>query len=155
MCGWTDRKASAGRYSLPPTSNCLTIQIGIIIIRNIQDEQIGEKMNAVLVGADRLGNIPDSLAGFGIQIRRHVTGRSSTHQRSMPTLPRDTDLLILFTDFLNHNAMKSYRNQAQVQGIPVIACKRSASCLMESVRRYLSPAGQCKDCPKFQSQNEK
>jgi hypothetical protein len=73
----------------------------------------------------------------------------------MPTLPRDTDLLILFTDFLNHNAMKSYRNHAQVQGIPVIACRRSASCLMESVRRYLGAAGQCKDCPKFQSQAEK
>lgn len=109
-------------------------------------------MNAVLVGADRLGNIPDSLAGFGIRIQRHVTGRSSAHQRSMPALPRDTDLLILFTDFLNHNAMKNYRNQAQVQGISVIACRRSASCLVESVQRYLGLAGQCKDWPKFQVQ---
>jgi hypothetical protein len=109
-------------------------------------------MNAVLVGADRLGNIPGSLAGFGIRIRRHVTGRSSAHQRSLPTLPRDTDLLILFTDFLNHNAMKTYRNQAQIQGIPVIACRRSASCLAESVRRYLGLTGQCQDCPKFQFQ---
>ena len=108
-------------------------------------------MNAVLVGADRLGNIPDSLATFGIQIQRHVTGRLSVHQRSMPALPRDTDLLILFTDFLNHNAMKNYRNQAQIRGIPVIACKRSASCLAESVRRHLAPAGLCKDFPKFQS----
>jgi len=107
-------------------------------------------MNAVLVGADRLGNIPDSLAGFGIRIRRHVTGRLSAHQRSTPVLPRDTDLLILFTDFLNHNAMKSYRNQAQIQGIPVIACRRSASCLVDSVRRYLGLKGQCGDCPKFQ-----
>ena len=109
-------------------------------------------MNAVLVGADRLGNIPTSLAEFGIRIQRHVTGRLSVHQRSMPALPRDTGLLILFTDFLNHNAMKSYRNQAQIRGIPVIACKRSASCLEESVRRYLAPAGLCKDCPKLQSQ---
>lgn len=108
-------------------------------------------MNAVLVGADRLGNIPDSLAGFGIRIQRHVTGRSSSHQRSTPTLPRDTDLLILFTDFLNHNAMKSYRNQAQIQGIPVIACRRSASCLAESVSRHLGLSAQCKDCPKFQA----
>jgi hypothetical protein len=107
-------------------------------------------MNAVLVGADRLGNIPDSLAGFGIHIQRHVTGRSSVHQRSMPALPRDTDLLILFTDFLNHNAMKSYRNQAQVQGIPVIACRRSTSCLVESVRRYLGLKGQCGECQEYQ-----
>jgi hypothetical protein len=112
-------------------------------------------MNAVVVGADRLGNIPDSLAGFGIRIQQHVIGRSSAHQRSTPALPRNTDLLILFTDFLNHNAMKSYRNQAQIQGIPVIACRRSASCLAESVQRYLGLAGQCKDCPKFQLQTDK
>ncbi|MBC8007572.1 MAG: DUF2325 domain-containing protein [Prolixibacteraceae bacterium] len=108
-------------------------------------------MNAVLVGADRLGNIPDSLAAFGIRVQRHVTGRLSVHQRSMPALPRDTDLLILFTDFLNHNAMKSYRNQAQIRGIPVIACKRSASCLADSVRRHLAPAGPCMDCPKLRA----
>ena len=67
----------------------------------------------------------------------------------MQTLPRDADLVILFTDFLNHNAMKSYRNPAQVQGIPVIACRRSASGLMESVRRYLSVAEARKDSPQF------
>lgn len=114
----------------------------------------GPTMNAVLVGADRLGNIPDSLAGFGIQIRRHVSGRASAHQRSMPALPRDTDLLILFTDFLSHNVMKSYRNQAQSQGIPVIACRRSVSCLVTSVQRYFGLAGGCKDCPEFRSQTE-
>jgi hypothetical protein len=105
-------------------------------------------MNAVLVGADYLGNIPDSLAEFGINVRRHVSGRSSSHQRSTPSLPRDTDLLILFTDFLNHNAMKSYKNQAQLQGIPVIACRRSASCLVQSVRRFMGITGPCRICEK-------
>jgi len=104
-------------------------------------------MNAMVVGADRLGNIPDALAELGIQIRRHVTGRASAHQRSVQSLPRDTDLLILFTDFLNHNAMKCYRGQAQAQGIPVIACRRSASCLVQSVRRFLGASGTCASCP--------
>jgi hypothetical protein len=104
-------------------------------------------MNAMVVGADRLGNIPEALAGFGIQIHRHVTGRHSTHQRSVQSLPRDTDLLILFTDFLNHNAMKCYRGQAQAQGIPVIACKRSASCLVLSVQRHLGVGEGCGACP--------
>lgn len=103
-------------------------------------------MNAVVVGADRLGNIPDALAGFGIQIHRHVTGRSSVHQRSVHALPKDTELLILFTDFLNHNAMKCYRGQAQAQGIPVIACRRSASCLVQSVSRFLGLPSQCGVC---------
>lgn len=104
-------------------------------------------MNAMVVGADRLGSIPDALAGMGIQIHRHVTGRSSAHQRSVGSLPKDTDLLILFTDFLNHNAMKCYRGQAQAQGIPVIACKRSASCLVQSVKRHLGVDDGCRACP--------
>ncbi len=107
-------------------------------------------MNAVVVGADRLGNIPDSLARFGITVGRHVTGRLPVHQR-ISSLPRGTDLVILFTDFLNHNVMKNYRNQAQNQGIPVIACRRSASCLVESLQRYLDPLMQCKDCPRFRA----
>ncbi|HEX7954286.1 MAG TPA: DUF2325 domain-containing protein [Burkholderiales bacterium] len=107
-------------------------------------------MNAVLVGADHLGHIPESLAAFGIRIRRHVTGRASAHQRSAPSLPCDTQLLILFTDFLNHNAMKNYRKQAQIQGIPVIACRRSASCLIETVARHLGVTGGCQNCPRVQ-----
>jgi hypothetical protein len=104
-------------------------------------------MNAVLIGADHLGHIPDSLAALGIRILRHVSGRASAHQRSAPSLPCDTQLLILFTDFLNHNTMKNYRKQAQTQGIPVIACRRSASCLIETVVRYLGMAGNCQECP--------
>lgn len=107
-------------------------------------------MNAVLVGADRLGNIPESLARFGICMQLHVSGRSSAHQRSAPTLPRGTQLLILFTDFLSHNVMKSYRNQAQIQGIPVIACRRSASCLIQTVARFLGASDSCRDCPRLQ-----
>ena len=103
-------------------------------------------MNAVIVGADRLGNIPDMLELLGIRIERHVTGRASVHQRSLPVLPQNTQLLILFTDFLSHNVMRSYRSQAESQGIKVVACRRSASCLMQSLRRALGLGNACLNC---------
>ena len=103
-------------------------------------------MNAVIVGADRLGNIPDVLAALGVNIQRHITGRAPVHQRTLVALPKNTQLLILLTDFLNHNAMKSYRSQAQMQGIPVIACRRSSSCLMQAVKRFLGLGGPCEEC---------
>ena len=93
-------------------------------------------MNAVVVGADHLGNIPDLLARFGSDMQCHITGRAPVHQRSLAAVLKNTQLLILLTDFLNHNAMKSYRGQAQMQEIPVIACRRSSSCLMQAVRRF-------------------
>jgi len=103
-------------------------------------------MNAMLVGADRLGNIPEVLETLGIQVQRHISGRASSHQKSVGYLPQNLDLLILFTDFLGHNVMKSYRNQAQAQGITVIACRRSASCLVQSLRRALGLGEGCDTC---------
>lgn len=104
-------------------------------------------MNAMLVGADRLGNIPERLAELGIKITRHVSGRNSNHQRRLPALPKDIDLLILFTDFLGHNVMKSFRTQAQSDGVRVVACRRSASCLAEEIQRCLPSALACEGCP--------
>jgi hypothetical protein len=58
-------------------------------------------MNALLVGADRLGNIPDVLQEFGIRIAGHVSGRQPGHQKRA-VLPTGIELVILFTDFLGH-----------------------------------------------------
>jgi hypothetical protein len=36
-------------------------------------------------------------------------------------------MLILLTDYLGHNAMRHYRDTAAARGIPVLACRRSAT----------------------------
>jgi len=95
-------------------------------------------MNALVVGADRLGNIPDVLGGFGIRISEHVSGRQAAHQRRSAAISSDAQLVILFTDFLGHNVMRSFRSLAQAEGVPVIACRRSASCLSVSLKRFLA-----------------
>lgn len=110
-------------------------------------------MNAMLVGADRLGNIPKLLSDWDISITQHVTGRHASDQRKSHGLPRDTDLLILFTDFLGHNVMRHFRNLAQAEGIPFIACRRSATCLAHSLEccfnKNTDPSAcqKCRKCP--------
>jgi hypothetical protein len=89
-------------------------------------------MNALLVGADRLGNIPDVLAEFGIRIGGHITGRQPGHQKRA-TVPAGTQLVILFTDFLGHNVMRSFRDTARAQGLPVVCCRRSTSSLRQTI----------------------
>lgn len=96
-------------------------------------------MNAMVVGADRLGNIPERLAQIGIQITKHVSGRNAAHQRRVPPLPKDIQLLIVFTDFIGHNVMRSFRTQAQAEGVRVIACRRSASSLDLELTRIFAP----------------
>jgi len=98
-------------------------------------------MNCVVVGADRLGSIPQLLENMGVRIVSHISGRAASHQRQIAGLPSNIDLLILFTDFLNHNAMRNYRKRAQAQGIRVLACRRSASCLLQQIRQMVGELG--------------
>lgn len=91
-------------------------------------------MQAFLVGADQLGNIPQTLAQHGIQIERHVSGRRIAHQRT-PDSVGSSDLVILFTDFLGHNVMKQYRSAAAKNNTLFIACRRSTTALNEALSR--------------------
>lgn len=105
-------------------------------------------MNAMLVGADTLGNIPTVLESFGISIHRHLSGRNSSHQRKLDRLPAGTDMLILFTDFLGHNVMRHFRELASEQNIRFIACRRSVCALKQSLAGVgLCERAACANCP--------
>lgn len=100
-------------------------------------------VSAVVVGADRLGNIPDLLKVHNIAIRHHISGRDPSHQKKTLQLPSGTELLILLTDFLGHNVMKTFRAAAQKSGIRVLACRRSVC----SMKQALNQCGYCERCP--------
>jgi hypothetical protein len=107
-------------------------------------------MNAMIVGADRLGNIPEALSLFNIRIAHHVSGRDSAHQRKVAGLPKGVDLVILFADFLGHNVMKSFRRVAREEGVPLVVCKRSVCSVTKALEcRGLAAlkGARCAVCP--------
>lgn len=95
-------------------------------------------MNALLVGADRLGNIPDLLLRFGIRIAAHVDGRDSSHQRRTAPLPAGTEIVILFTDFIGHNVMQRFRERASREGVMFVCCRRSVCALEQALGRRMN-----------------
>jgi len=103
---------------------------------------MSQPVSAVIVGADRLGNIPDLLKGHNIAIRHHISGRDPSHQKKTLQLPSGTELLILLTDFLGHNVMKTFRAAAQRSGVRVLACRRSIC----SMKQALTQSGYCETC---------
>lgn len=110
-------------------------------------------LNAIIVGADRLGNIPDLLDTHNIKIIHHVSGRDPSHQRRAPQLPTGTQLVILLTDFLGHNVMKSFRQAAQRSGARVMACRRSVCAMQQALEqsglcRQTEPKEMCIQCPR-------
>lgn len=102
-------------------------------------------MNAMLVGADRLGNIPSVLDEFGIRIAAHVTGRDRAHRRRVADLPAGVELVILFTDFLGHNVMTRFRQAAGKAGVEFVCCRRSVCALKQVLDRREST--KCRECP--------
>lgn len=105
---------------------------------------MSERVSAVIVGADRLGNIPNLLQMHNINIKQHISGRDPAHQKKTLALPSGTELLILLTDFLGHNVMKAFRSAALRSGVKVVACRRSVC----SVRAVLTQEGFCESCPR-------
>ncbi len=112
---------------------------------------MSELVSAVVVGADRLGNIPDLLKGHNIAIKQHISGRDPSHQKKTLQLPSGTQLLILLTDFLGHNVMKTFRAAAQRSGIRVLVCKRSVC----SMKQALNQCGYCEACPAEKNSGER
>ena len=92
-------------------------------------------LSAVIVGADRLGNIPNLLRGHNIAITHHISGRDPAHQKKTLALPSGTQVVILLTDFLGHNVMKTFRNAAQKSGVKVVACRRSVCAMQQALEQ--------------------
>ena len=106
-------------------------------------------MNALIVGADRLGNIPDVLQQFGIRIAAHVSGRDSSHQRRSAPLPAGIGMVMLFTDFLGHNVMQRFREAASREGVSVVCCRRSVCALQQALGKRIDKddCTNCAACP--------
>lgn len=102
---------------------------------------------ALIVGADRLGNLVDLLKSHNIKIKHHITGRETSHQKRVEQLPSGTNLVILLTDFLGHNVMKSYRCAAQREGVRVVCCRRSKGSMQQALQQCGFKEA-CKACPK-------
>lgn len=110
--------------------------------------------DALIVGADRLGNIPEVLQQFGIRVAAHVSGRDSSHQRrSVASLPAGVGIVILFTDFIGHNVMQAFRDAASRAGVSFVCCRRSVCALQQALGRRVTQekcdgCGACGKCEK-------
>lgn len=81
-------------------------------------------MSSVLViGGDKLGNITDLLLYRGFQEIHHITGRKASENKV--SIPVNTQVVLVFTDFVNHNLSRYVKNEAKSKNVPIHFCKRS------------------------------
>lgn len=100
----------------------------------------GEAMNALLIGADRLGNIPALLSEKGISEFTHWDGRKKG-MRNMK-VPSNTDMIIVFIDFIEHRLTEKIKEVAKEESIPCIFSRRAVSDLSTKLDTCIS-CGRC------------
>jgi hypothetical protein len=88
-------------------------------------------MSSILViGGDRLGNIVDLLQQQGFREIHHVTGRKSS--QTGVKIPSGVHMILVLTDFVNHNLAKTVKSQAKDRELPIVFCKRSCSAIAKA-----------------------
>ncbi|AOY75902.1 DUF2325 domain-containing protein [Clostridium formicaceticum] len=97
-------------------------------------------MTALLIGADRLGNIPNTLMEYGIRDYIHWTGRKKGMRNF--EIPTETDMIIVFYDFIEHNITKIVKEKAKQNNIPCVFSRRACSDLV----KQLNNCSGCKLC---------
>jgi len=81
-------------------------------------------MSIVVIGGDSLGAIEKNLYAMGVTELVHISGRKVSDRRNI-NLPSATAFVLVLTDFINHNIVKSVKSMAKSQSIPMIFAKRS------------------------------
>lgn len=82
-------------------------------------------MGVLIVGRDRLGKIPARLRSLGFAEIEHVTGRKKGE--TLVRLRSSHDLVIVFTDFINHQTVRAIKEEAKRKQRPVIFARRAWS----------------------------
>lgn len=82
-------------------------------------------MRCLIVGADRLGTAPAVLKQkYGVREIVHWNGR----RKKLPeSLPRGTNLVVVYTSFVNHSLMHRVRELVRKAGVKVIWLRRGLS----------------------------
>ena len=99
-------------------------------------------MSAVLViGGDKIDSITSVLQDFSFEKVTHWDARNPSVVKK--EIPQDVKLVIMLTNFLNHNAMNKFKNEAKRKAIEFICAKRSESSVFCELCKKYNPNGGC------------
>ncbi|MCR2044309.1 DUF2325 domain-containing protein [Anaerosalibacter massiliensis] len=92
-------------------------------------------MSVLVIGGDNLGNIENNLKEKGFNRITHITGRRSREQTYK--VPKDTDVVLILTDYVNHQTSKNVKKQVKNSKSKVIFSKRSWASISKSLKSFI------------------
>lgn len=104
-------------------------------------------MSVLVIGGDKISSIELMLKSLGVSSVTHWDARkkASVCKKIIPT---EVECVVMLTSFLNHNAMKYFRNEAKKRELPIVCSKNNTSCFYNE---YIKVMGEqsCFDCSKY------
>lgn len=85
----------------------------------------------LVVGGDKVGAIENMLHEKGFRHVYHVSGRKKSEVKVM--IPADTELIVVFINFVNHNLSKNIKKLAKQKQVPIVFCRRSCEAVSVSM----------------------
>lgn len=103
-------------------------------------------MSVLIIGGDRINPIQSLLESLGVKKVYHWDARKKS-SAPKKKIPRDTNLILMLTSFLNHNTMLKYKSEAKRLDIPFVCSKRSVNCVYEEYVKVMGIEN-CENCDK-------
>lgn len=108
-------------------------------------------MSVLILGGDKISPLETMLRDFGVERIIHWTARNQKRGRKQDKpIPVDVNVVVMLTNFLNHNAMKHYRAEAKSKDIPIVYSTRNVECLKQEFIGVLNRLDReseiCKEC---------
>ena len=100
-------------------------------------------MSILVIGGDEITSIRAVLSNFGCKKVTHWDARKESINHK--DIPQNTDCLVMLTNFLNHNTMKKFRNEAKKKEIE--AKKKATAPKKTSATKKSSGKSKSKDDP--------
>ena len=101
-------------------------------------------MSVLIIGGDKVTNIMTKLKELGATNILHWDARNKTSV-TKKNIPKNIDVVLMLTSFLNHNAMKYFKSQAKKRALPFICAKSSATCVYSEFEKVMKD-NLCESC---------
>jgi len=111
-------------------------------------------MSVLILGGDKIDPIREVLYDMGVKSIIHWTARNQKNRcKKDRPIPISVEIVLMLTNFLNHNAMKHYRAEAKSKGLPIVYSTRNVQCVKDEFGRTLAELGRdskvCRSCEQF------
>lgn len=84
-------------------------------------------MSVLVIGGDKIDTIKSMLLGtFGVLDVVHWDARKKS-SACKKIIPKEINCVVMLTSFLNHNAMKHFRDEAKKRELPLVCTKHSSN----------------------------